>query len=752
VLTLRANIRLLSSGLVALVLSLLLTATASGHAELIGAEPADGAVISSGQQRVQLLFSERVEPRFSAVRVYDTNGGRVDSGHARVASADPRLLETELRALDGGLYTVAWRVYSLDGHVGRGTFVFSVGDRASPRLSAAFEPAPEGVPVGVDAAARWALYLALFGLVGGLAFRLLVAPAGGSLILIAGALALLTHAVGLVLQAATLAELPVADVLRGQGLEQVLTSTRFGTLWLLRGALLVVALAASIAAVSDRSPRLLWWIGAGAGVGALLTLSAGGHASGAPEPRWIAVGIDWIHLVAASIWLGGLVQLMVGLRGWEATTRRGVVRRFSVVAGICVGLLLPTGLYSAIVHVPTWQALVDTAYGAALTTKLLLVGPLLLLAGCSLLLILRGHGSVFDREVGTNLGTVGRLEVGVGVVILATTSLLVMLPPATNLVQPQPFRAVRPTGDLSVELLVTPNQAGRNRIEVAVRGPALEPISAETVELRLTMSNMEMETRRLIAQSTGSGRYQVSGTELSMAGPWTATVLVGDSTDSVSTPPPASFDFTVGQTIEANRPAFSPLQVALLVLLPRGGDGSAQINWGLLSATFAVGIGAILLVRAGSRPRGLASGPSGLPRTSQLVTGVCLLGLGFLLGGVSLADAYRRTLPPVALAASSIPAPRDDAAVARGQEVYVNAGCVACHGVGGRGDGPEGIGLVPPPADLRVHMADNHSAAQIFDWIARGIPGTSMPAFESRLSPQQIEDVSAYIRTLADAR
>jgi mono/diheme cytochrome c family protein len=49
-------------------------------------------------------------------------------------------------------------------------------------------------------------------------------------------------------------------------------------------------------------------------------------------------------------------------------------------------------------------------------------------------------------------------------------------------------------------------------------------------------------------------------------------------------------------------------------------------------------------------------------------------------------------------------------------------------------------------------MADNHSDAQIYQWIARGIPGTSMPAFEGQLSPQQIEDVRAYIRTLADPK
>jgi mono/diheme cytochrome c family protein len=69
-----------------------------------------------------------------------------------------------------------------------------------------------------------------------------------------------------------------------------------------------------------------------------------------------------------------------------------------------------------------------------------------------------------------------------------------------------------------------------------------------------------------------------------------------------------------------------------------------------------------------------------------------------------------------------------------------------CHGDTGRGDGPVGLGLVPRPADFKIHMAAGHTDAQLFDWISNGVPGTAMPAWKNELSEEDRWNVLNYIQ------
>lgn len=83
---------------------------------------------------------------------------------------------------------------------------------------------------------------------------------------------------------------------------------------------------------------------------------------------------------------------------------------------------------------------------------------------------------------------------------------------------------------------------------------------------------------------------------------------------------------------------------------------------------------------------------------------------------------------------------------ARGKRVF-GTYCVNCHGPSGKGDGPIGKALVPPAANLTV--LDKKSDKDILRSILKGRPGTAMPSWKHDLSSQEIQDVLAYIRTLA---
>ena len=67
----------------------------------------------------------------------------------------------------------------------------------------------------------------------------------------------------------------------------------------------------------------------------------------------------------------------------------------------------------------------------------------------------------------------------------------------------------------------------------------------------------------------------------------------------------------------------------------------------------------------------------------------------------------------------------------------------------GRGDGPAGVALLPPPADLVIHVP-LHSDADLFRFIRDGIPDTAMAPQGGNLTEEQMWHVVNYIRTLEE--
>ena len=108
------------------VLAACLVVQAHAHAFLDRSEPRVGATVSAAPGELTLRFSEEIEPAFSTVKVLDAKGKRVDKADVRVDLADRTTLRVSLEALGPGVYTVMWRVISVDTHVTEGDFTFHV--------------------------------------------------------------------------------------------------------------------------------------------------------------------------------------------------------------------------------------------------------------------------------------------------------------------------------------------------------------------------------------------------------------------------------------------------------------------------------------------------------------------------------------------------------------------------------------------------------------------------------------------------
>ena len=116
-------------GLLALVL---LPAIADAHAVLVRAVPPPRATLRVPPPRAQLWFSERLEPAYSTVSIWNEHA-EVAAGKMAVSVDEPRLLSIELPSLPSGAYTVRYRVLSVDGHVVVGAYSFTVAGGTAGR-------------------------------------------------------------------------------------------------------------------------------------------------------------------------------------------------------------------------------------------------------------------------------------------------------------------------------------------------------------------------------------------------------------------------------------------------------------------------------------------------------------------------------------------------------------------------------------------------------------------------------------------
>ena len=111
---------------VAALTAILWSGAAFAHALLDKSEPARRAVLSRSPAHVRLWFNERLEPAFCALSVLDAQGKAATAGAAHVSPDNPKLLEVALPLLAPGVYTVQYKVVSVDGHTVKASYTFTV--------------------------------------------------------------------------------------------------------------------------------------------------------------------------------------------------------------------------------------------------------------------------------------------------------------------------------------------------------------------------------------------------------------------------------------------------------------------------------------------------------------------------------------------------------------------------------------------------------------------------------------------------
>ena len=350
-------------------------------------------------------------------------------GHDFARSADVRgnTLVARVRPLKQGTYTVRWRAISADTHVVSGVWTFGVGVPAAP-VSAAYGAGGPGVSEHI---VRWLWFVGLALTIGALGLRLIVLRGlelprslERKVTVAAGLGAVIALQAGIAafsLRSEDALQLSFGRFLYGD--LSPIAQTRFGQAFIVMTLAFALVLAlVYLSWLLDRvEPLVPALVIALVFVGGL---SVSGHDAVDAGSSWKTEIADWVHIGAASLWIGGL-GTMAGLAWFGAPhLRREMFTRFSQMATVLIALVLAAGTYLGIVRLPHVHDLWTQNYGRVLLVKLGLVGFALLWGAFHKFVI----GPALARADDGFLTRIGRSLVGesiVGVVVLLVAAVLV---------------------------------------------------------------------------------------------------------------------------------------------------------------------------------------------------------------------------------------------------------------------------------------------------------------------------------------
>jgi copper transport protein len=513
----------------AMLVSLAYASGAFGHASLLQAQPADGAVLPSAPAALTLTFNEPVAPLVT--RLIGPGGEAVALAPAAAENATVTIVPAE--SLRRGTHVLSWRVISADGHPVGGAVVFSIG-APSGASGAGAEEADAAVRILLWAV-KLALYVGLFVGVGGAFFRNWIAqnwiadansPAARP-VLVALLAGLLAAPVSIVLQGLDALALPLSAASQ-TSVWAAGVGTSYGRT-AIAAALALLAGLLSAAARSRASSRAiargLSLVGL-AGIGLALSLS--GHASTA-APQLVSRPAVALHGICVAFWIGSLLPLYASVR--QSSAPHEALTRFSRVIPIPLALLVASGAWLAVVQLGRVDALWTTSYGKVLACKLVVVAGLLGLAALNryrLVPKLAGQNAVAARPLAR------ALEFVLALAVLGLVALWRFTPPPRALATEAPI-SVHVHGERAMaQIEITRAGAAGARADVQVLDGAFQPLAVKEVTLVFANPAASIEALRWIATPAGGNQWRVEHLTVPLAGRWILRVeLLIDDFDKV---------------------------------------------------------------------------------------------------------------------------------------------------------------------------------------------------------------------------
>lgn len=561
----KARYRARGVGLAILALVLLLTALpacAGAHAQIVSTSPTRDATVETMPKSVEFTFNEAVEANFGAIRVYGPGGTRADRGEPMLSDGD-RTVTVSVDGSADGTYTTTYRVVSADSHPVSGGFVFHVGESSANGAGSVAELISDAeagaATTTANTIATFLGFAALAIVFGGLVFlKFMFLPAVSRvgegaestiaafrrrcdpLIGAAVVVGLIASICELVLQGAIASGQDFLSSLKSETIGAVL-ETRSG-MWMAVRVLVWLAIAVVWFAAARR-PRthsatavLLVLTAVAAQMPALV-----GHA-GATGPRILMPIADFIHVAAASVWVGGLAMAVVALPAataqLPARRRTGlmvdVFARFSPLALGAVALIVVTGAAQSVSHLTEFSELFSTAFGRAIAVKSALLLVLVGLGAYNRQIVLPALRRLNTNDdspgaVGTRFKRVLTTEVAISAVVLAVAAMLVGYSPAST--ASGPFSETTAIGPAELQVTVDPARVGTNEFHVYLIDPNTGAAFTSTKEFTVSAALEDPPVGPIVlnARKAGPGHYVVTSANFAVSGDWRINLVARTS-------------------------------------------------------------------------------------------------------------------------------------------------------------------------------------------------------------------------------
>lgn len=674
--------------------------SASAHANILRSDPPAGATVESAPETLVIVFSEAVDPDFTRAQVVNSRGRTVNPGPGEVDPETPSVLSLPLAGLPRDSYTIVWRARSdVDGHVTSGSVPFGIGTAPDPGGLLPPLGSPDGLtarPSALDAGLRWLGLLAVAVALGGIPFSLLVwQPA--------------VDRARRRKQDVAAADLAMTRLLRRLILSgcTCLAAVQMGMLALQVGNAVgwppAAGLASTLAVLLKGRSGLLWMIR----IGLIAGLAAWAWSLPRGSDRRPA---SWRLALA----LVGAIVLTISLGGHSAALGAG--EGWAIAQDWLHGTAMVVWLGGL---PPLWAAIARSRRQPAPSVSLpeLLSGYSDMAVVCVAVLLWTGISSY--RHHIDRLDLLAATTYGRALALKLVLFGLLLLVGAAN------FWWLSKPRDPSTSARLARRFRGTVAAEL-VFGAALLAAVGVMTSVAPSKAAWESQARAGVVQHAATaGVDMVLRVAPGLVG---SNALALDIADSRALPGATPAPLTVLLRLSPPGTVGVPLQVeARLDAEARQGRSTAATPGDSLRRYTAHGnyfsrLGA-WQVEAILRRRGFDD-----------------VHQAFDLRIVRQPEERLLTGPT---SGGGRPSAGDPDSVARGAALF-KTHCQSCHGPSGRGNGPDAAQMDPPPADLRVHVPA-HEPAELFQFIAEGVPGTAMARFDATLSSDEIWHLVNYL-------
>lgn len=507
----------------------------SAHAYIINSNPSENEQLETSPYEITIEFNEKIQSGFASLSVFDSSGERVDKKNVAIDEKTQKVLKTDLEPnLTDDIYTIEWRVVSADGHSVSGIIPFIIGDL------------PEGVELpsqqyNVESSTflsvffnKVLLYTGLSLYMGILLFNLIWYRSSTlseklnnrTTTILKFALFFISVSVlsFIFIQTQANAGLTFLQSFIPTYLVETLKSTKEGKVWLIQMLLLIILLPSQYKMIKNQtySIKKYWVIPGLTFIGILVSKAFIGHPSSSLYET-TAIVLDFIHLTSASIWLGGIIIIIILLKegmfakeGDIHDTYWNTIQSYSTWALFSVAALAISGAINASILIPNFQSLVNTTYGITLLIKVALFFIMIIIGAYHLISRTMLHRrKLYKKSI--------LLEMVIGVLLLLVTSVFTQLQTPTLLIDEPFYEEAEIANNKNLSLAISPKKTGiQNQFDVYLFDNRRNPLDeVEQLTINLVQENVE---HTFTLEKTEEAHFNSKNLQLNQPGKWQVNV------------------------------------------------------------------------------------------------------------------------------------------------------------------------------------------------------------------------------------